>query len=334
MSGRLEFDQEGSQRVERIDTTPDVIEQRRTILRALALQPGERAIDIGSGPGLLACEMAVAVGAGGRICGVDVSESMLALARARRPPAGSGPIEYQEAGAHTLPYADASFDVAVCTQVYEYVDDVPAALLELGRVLRPGGRALVLDTDWGSIVWASSDNERMERVLAAWEEHLVHPHLPRTLTRLLRDAGLEVTDRQIVPLFNAGYDPSTYSAGMLELIAMFVPDRNGVSEAEATAWAEDLTELGPDYFLSRNRSSFLAASRTTWCATRDATGLRSWGPAPVPTSKPAVLSALTAIEGRPVASLVDEEGAHRPESLGTAPAADELNPSGRSRATR
>jgi arsenite methyltransferase len=66
-------------------TTPDVIEQRQAILRALALQSGERAIDIGSGPGPLACEMAVAVGGSGRICGVDVSESMLALARARAP---------------------------------------------------------------------------------------------------------------------------------------------------------------------------------------------------------------------------------------------------------
>ncbi len=144
MSATLQFDEDASRRVERIYTTPDVIEQRQTILRALALQPGERAIDIGSGPGLLACEMAVAVGRSGRICGVDVSENMLALARARRAPAGSGEIEYQEAGAHTLPYAEESFDVAVCTQVYEYVDDVPAALLELGRVLRPGGRALVL----------------------------------------------------------------------------------------------------------------------------------------------------------------------------------------------
>jgi SAM-dependent methyltransferase len=258
MSATLQFDEDASRRVEEIYTTPDVIEQRQTILRALALQRGERVIDIGSGPGLLACEMAAAVGADGLVCGVDVSESMLALARARTPSAGSAPLDYQAAGAHTLPYEDAGFDVAVCTQVYEYVDDVPAALLELGRVLRPGGRALVLDTDWDSIVWASSDEERMDRVLAAWDEHLVDPHLPRTLTRLLLDAGLEVTDRQIVPLFNAGYDPNTYSAGMLELIAAFVPGRNGVSKAEATAWAEDLTELGPDYFLSLNRYLFLA----------------------------------------------------------------------------
>jgi arsenite methyltransferase len=206
--------------------------------------------------------MAIAVGTGGRVCGVDVSENMLALARARTPPAGSGPIEYQEAGALTLPYEDASFDVAVCTQVYEYVEDVPAALLELRRVLRPGGRALVLDTDWDSIVWASSNNERMDRVLAAWEEHLVDPHLPRTLTRLLRDAGLQVTDRQVVPLFNAGYDPNTYSAGMLGLIATFVPGRNGVSEAEATAWAQDLIELGPDSLFSLNRYLFLAHKPT------------------------------------------------------------------------
>ncbi len=89
MSATLQFDEDASRRVERIYTTPDVIEQRQTILRALALQPGERAIDIGSGPGLLAREMAVAVGTSGRICGVDVSESMLALARARRPPACS-----------------------------------------------------------------------------------------------------------------------------------------------------------------------------------------------------------------------------------------------------
>lgn len=171
MSATLQFDEDASRRVERIYTTPDVIQQRQAILRALALQPGERVIDIGSGPGLLACEMAAAVGTGGRICGVDVSENMLALARARRPPAGSGTVEYQEAGAPTLPYADASFDVAVCTQVYEYVDDVPAALLELRRVLRPGGRALVRDIepappvarDWAGIATPGTRNGRHRR---------------------------------------------------------------------------------------------------------------------------------------------------------------------------
>ena len=66
-------------------------------------------------------------------------------------------------------------------------------------MLRPGGRLLVLDTDWDSIVWHSSDRERMERVLAAWNEHLADPYLPRRLPGLLRAAGLEPARRRDHP---------------------------------------------------------------------------------------------------------------------------------------
>ena len=105
-------------------------------------------LDVGSGPGLLAAEMAAEVGPGGRVVGVDPSESMLALARGRTDAA-----EFVAGGALELPVPDASFDVVVSTQVLEYVEDVAGALAEARRVLRPGGRLLVLDTDWDSIVW-------------------------------------------------------------------------------------------------------------------------------------------------------------------------------------
>src|SRR5690242_4370002 len=145
----------------------------------MALAHGESVLDIGSGPGLLACEMAAEVGAAGSVDGVDPSESMLVLARDRRPPKGAAEIRFVAGDACALPFREETFDAAVATQVYEYVQDIPAALGEVFRVLRPGGRLLVLDTDWASIVWHSRDTERMRRVLAAWEEHLVDPHLPR-----------------------------------------------------------------------------------------------------------------------------------------------------------
>jgi arsenite methyltransferase len=258
MGATLQFDDDASRRAEATYTTSDVVEQRRAVRAALALAPGENVLDIGSGLGLLACEMAAEVGAGGSVDGVDPSESMLTLARGRRLPEGSAEIRFLAGDACELPFVDASFDAAVATQVYEYLEDLPTALGEALRVLRPGGRLLVLDTDWDSIVWHSGDAERMRRVLAAWDEHLVDPHLPRRLTRLLSDAGFSVGRRGAIPLLNAGYDPDSFSAGLIGFIARFVPGRQGVTEADARAWAEDLERLGADYFFSLNRYLFLA----------------------------------------------------------------------------
>jgi ubiquinone/menaquinone biosynthesis C-methylase UbiE len=154
-------------------------------------------------------------------------------------------------------FPDASFDAAASTQVYEYVEDMAAALAEARRVLRPGGRLLVLDTDWDSIVWHSRDPERMRRVLAAWEAHLVHPDLPRRLTGLLEDAGFVVQDRFVVTILNAGYDAETFSAAQIDLVRTYVAE-HGLTRTEADAWALDLTTLGRDYFFSLCRYLFLA----------------------------------------------------------------------------
>jgi ubiquinone/menaquinone biosynthesis C-methylase UbiE len=254
----LRFDAHAAQRVEALYLTPDVIEQRREVLRLLDLSPGESVLDIGTGPGLLAVEMAAVVGPTGRVSGADPSDDMLALARGREVPVGSAPIQYDRGSAERLPYPDASFDVAVSTQVLEYVVDLPAALAQLYRVLRPGGRVLVVDTDWDSIVWHSGDTARMERVLLAWEQHLADPRLPRTLTGALRRAGLKSSTPRVLPLLNAGFDPATFSAGLMQIISAFVTGRDGLTGDEVQDWAADLASLGPDYFFSLNRYAFLA----------------------------------------------------------------------------
>lgn len=258
MGAVLRFDDIASGRIEAQYATPDLVQQRSAVRAALDLKPGEDVLDIGSGPGLLACEMAADVGVGGSVHGIDPSDSMLAIARRCEPAPGSAPITLTAGVACTLPFCDDSFDAAAATQVYEYVADMPAALGEAHRVLRPGGRLLILDTDWDSIVWHSSDRERMQRVLTAWDEHLVDPYLPRRLNRLLEDSGFTVAMRMTHPLLNAGYDQNTFSAGLIDLIASFVAGRQGITDSEATAWAGDQIGLGSDFFFSLNRYLFLA----------------------------------------------------------------------------
>jgi arsenite methyltransferase len=254
----MQFDEATSRRVEATYTTPDVSSQRQVIRAALGLKPGEDVLDVGSGPGFLACEMGAEVGPGGSVTGVDPSPSMLSIARARPRAAGSAPVAFSAGQATALPCAGGSFDAVTSTQVYEYVENVPAALAEAWRVLRPGGRLLVLDTDWDSIVWRSGDDDRMRRVLAAWDRHLADPYLPRRLTGLLEEAGFSVTHRSAIPLLNAGYDPDTYSAGLIGFVAAFVPRHSDITAGDVAAWASDLAGLGAGYFFSLNRYLFVA----------------------------------------------------------------------------
>jgi arsenite methyltransferase len=256
----LEFDAEAARRIDRTYATPDVVAQRAEVLALLAPRPGERVLDVGSGPGYLVASIGDAVGATGAVHGLDPSEAMNGLARDRT--ADRPQVSVDTGDAVALPYPDAAFDAAVSTQVYEYVADIAGALAELRRVLRPGGRALVLDTDWDSVVWSAADRGRHRRVMDAWEEHLAHPHLPRSLPRLLRAAGFAVTAHRVVPLLNVALSEESYSAGTMDLIASFVVGRAGLTRDDTAAWLADIrarAEEG-DYLFSMCRYVFLATA--------------------------------------------------------------------------
>ena len=252
------FDDKAARRVEAVYTTADVVAQRRALLEMVAPRPGERVLDLGAGPGFMTLEAARIVGEAGVVVGVDKSAPMLTLAEARC--ASQPHVSFREADALSLPFEDGGFDVAIISQVYEYVTDMEAALAELFRVLRPGGRALIMDTDWGSLVWNAEDAARAKRIFTAWDAHLADPHLPRRLSPLLHGAGFEIADVRVLPLLNTEYPAENYSYGMVSVIVPFVIRKGGVPKEEAKAWAEDLMALGErgEYFFSLSRYVFLA----------------------------------------------------------------------------
>jgi arsenite methyltransferase len=109
------------------------------------VRPGEAVLDLGCGAGFDIFIAAQLVGPAGRVVGVDLSAEMLAVAGAGRTEAGFPQIEFHEAAVEALPFPDASFDVALSNGVLNLIPDKPAALREIVRVLRPGGRLQACD---------------------------------------------------------------------------------------------------------------------------------------------------------------------------------------------
>ncbi len=112
-----------------------------------------RVLDVASGTAAVAIELALAE-PGRSVVGVDQSPEMLAAGRARVEQRGlSERIDLREGRAETLPCGDAEFDALTFTYLLRYVDDVPATLRELVRVVRPGGTIAMLEFGLPRGVW-------------------------------------------------------------------------------------------------------------------------------------------------------------------------------------
>jgi demethylmenaquinone methyltransferase/2-methoxy-6-polyprenyl-1,4-benzoquinol methylase len=105
-----------------------------------ALGPGARALDVATGTGDLAVALKRRVGPEGEVVGSDFSEGMLELARAK-----AGDVAFESGNALDLPYADGSFDAATVGFGARNFADLARGLSEMTRVVRPGGRVVVLE---------------------------------------------------------------------------------------------------------------------------------------------------------------------------------------------
>jgi SAM-dependent methyltransferase len=183
-----------------IRAQPAVREWKERTFAALEPRPGAVLLDLGCGTGEDVLALARLVGPGGRAIGVDASAAM--VAEARRRAAGAGlPVEFLHADAHALALPDAAVDGARVERVLQHLDDPGGAVAELARAVRPGGRVVAAEPDWGTFVIDSDDPVVAAVVADAAARRLRSPGVGRTLRRRFLEAGLErvqVTARALV----------------------------------------------------------------------------------------------------------------------------------------
>jgi ubiquinone/menaquinone biosynthesis C-methylase UbiE len=165
-------------------------------------EAGERVLDVACGTGIVA-RLAAERMRSGRVAGLDINAGMLAVAIAMPPGPGSA-IEWHEGSVLGMPFADDGFDVCLCQLGLQFFPDRAAALREMRRVLRPGGRLAL------SVFSAIEDTAVAAALADALDRHVGHGasavkraehSLAGTdeLRRLAADAGFREAEVQRVP---------------------------------------------------------------------------------------------------------------------------------------
>ncbi|WP_254543800.1 methyltransferase domain-containing protein [Halomarina pelagica] len=239
------YDAEAARREEAVYRTQAAAERRRRVREALDLDGGETVLSLGPGPGFEPAELAAAVDVRS-VIGVERSEAMLALAAERC--ASDDAVSLIAGEATALPLPDGTVDAALSVQVYGYVDALDDALVELARVLRPGGRAVVYATDWETLVWRVGDPDLAERVYDAWDGHCARPRLGSALAAPLRNAGLRVEYVEPYAICNASLE-NTFAGRLVPAVREHTADV--LDRATADAWTgavRDRERAGETFF--------------------------------------------------------------------------------------
>lgn len=160
---------------------------------ALALRPGESALDVGSGTGSEVFTFAEELGPNGTAVGVEPDPHLLASAQRRAVESGSR-AAFVSGDAYGLPFGGDTFDAVLCERVFQHLTAPARAAAEIARVLRPGGRAVVVDCDWATAIVHPGNPRVVSSVIDTLISSTTNPLSGRRLAGLLSGTGLVVDE--------------------------------------------------------------------------------------------------------------------------------------------
>jgi ubiquinone/menaquinone biosynthesis C-methylase UbiE len=240
--------------IDEANKQPAAIAWKPSILQGLRLQPGMRVLDLGCGTGADAFEIADLVSPGGSVTGVDSSESLIGEA-VRRVASRGLPVTFQVGDARALQFPNDYFDAVRTERMLMHLPDPSRALAEMARVLRPGGRMVVLDFDWENQFCDSPYKDTTRKIALSFCDGMKNGWIGRCLPRLFHEVGL--TDVSV------SLHAITVTYDFLQLLLGGHVARavaNGIlSEAEADLWWTDLARANAEGRFLYGMTAFIVA---------------------------------------------------------------------------
>jgi ubiquinone/menaquinone biosynthesis C-methylase UbiE len=225
---------------------------KRLMLERLVLEKGAAVLDVGCGPGTDVFDMVDLVGPAGRLVGLDASEVMIAEAR-RRATDLHVPITFEVGEVQALPFADATFNVCRAQRLLEHLPDAARAIGEMVRVTRPGGRILVFDFDWDTLIIDHPDKDTTRTIILSYSDSIRNGWIGRQLPRLFKQQHLEVLSLDPVQVFVHYALAELFLGGHLTAL-----QTNGTLSAErAKLWWEYLQQADEHGMLLISFTAFI-----------------------------------------------------------------------------
>jgi ubiquinone/menaquinone biosynthesis C-methylase UbiE len=225
---------------------PEQAAIREAYLDLLGDIAGQRVLDLGCGTGVATRAVARRLGTTGTVTGIDPTPAFVARAEGIAQAEGIVNVTFAVGDGRSLRFQGGQFDTAIAITVLSHLPERERVLAELVRVVRPGGRILVMDGDYASNQLEHPDRATTDRIVAAWRASVVDdPYLCRRLVSMVAGSGVEIEAVRGHVHVEAGHvDEATSFIWQWSLFALRQALAAGaVTEAEGAAWTETLRQM-------------------------------------------------------------------------------------------
>jgi ubiquinone/menaquinone biosynthesis C-methylase UbiE len=218
------------------------------------IQPGQKVLDVGCGPGTDTIPLAQQVSLSGQIIGVDYDTVMVAEAEQRAQKAGvSAWVIHKYADAIELPFESNYFDACRAERLFQHLLDPVKALSEMVRVTKSGGWIVVLDSDWGTLSMDASEIEIERRLVRFFTERIVNNgYSGRQLYRLFKQQGLADISTQMCGVTFTDYPFAR------QMILMDKSEREALAQSVITV--QELEQLHDFWEQANGEGDFFASA--------------------------------------------------------------------------